>query len=65
MEGGCDGRCERTGYGEVAFREFDAVVNAFVRLLDHRLEKNTPGSGIMWRVPTHAICKRQPDPVSV
>ena len=48
MEGRCDGWCERTGYREVAFREFD-VVDAFVRFLDHRLEKNTPGSGIMQR----------------
>ena len=47
MEGHCDGRCERTGYREVAFREFGALVNAFIRFLDHRLETNALGSGIV------------------
>ena len=47
MEGCRDGRCERTGYREVAFREFDTV-NAFILFFDHRLESSTLGSGIIW-----------------
>jgi len=58
MEGRCDGWCERMGCQKVAFREFDAVFNAFIRFLDQRLENNTPGGGIMHR-RTHAICQRQ------
>jgi len=38
MKNHCDGRCERTRYREVVFREFYVVVKAFIRFLEHRTE---------------------------